>query len=227
MRRAAVAGLLAGVVIIMGRAQTTPPLTGPTDEQITLSEIEVRRLVNLLKLEPGMTIADVGAGLGAWAMRFAQWTGPSGRVYATDIDEEVLGILPFVFARERLSNVTVIKGAMASTNLPAGCCDAILMRNVYHYLTDPDAMNRSFSAALKPGGRLAIVDYPTRPNSPLPPGVPANRRGTGIPPEIVEMEVGAVLAHVTTVPNWSPGAVPDWLPKNILPPFVVIFEKEK
>ena len=227
MRRAVVACLLAGVVGMVGRAQTPPRLTGPTDEQITLSDIEVRRLVSLLKLEPGMTIADVGAGLGAWATRFAQWTGPSGRVYATEIDDEMLAILPSVFARERLSNVTVIKGAIASTNLPAGCCDAILTRNVYHYLTDPEAMNRSFATALKGGGRLAIVDYPTRPNSPILPGVPANRGGVGIAPEIVESEVGAVLKHVTTVTNWSPEAVPDWVPKTIAPPFVVVFEKAR
>ena len=227
MRGVVVGCFLAAVMVIAGGAQTPPRLTGPTDEQIMLADIEVRRLASLLKLEPGMKIADVGAGLGAWAMRFAQWTGPSGHVYATELDEEMLALLPSVFARERLANVTVVKGAIASTNLPASCCDAILTRNVYHYLTDPGAMNRSFAAALKRGGRLAIVDFPTRPNSPLPQGVPADRGGTGIQPEIVEREVGAVLAHVTTVPNWAPEGVPDWVPKSILPPFVAIFEKEK
>jgi len=216
-----------GLMAVASRAQTPVQLTGPTDEQIKLSDIEVGRLVNLLKLQPGMTIADVGAGLGAWAMRFARWTGTSGRVYATEISDEVLPILRSVVAREGLSNVTVLIGANDSTNLPGECCDAILTRNVYHYLTEPAAMNRSFAAALKPGGRLAVVDFPPRPNTTPPPGVLANRGGQGVPPEVVEAEVGVVLRHVTTVPNWAPEGVPDWVPKTVAPPFVAIFEKAK
>lgn len=227
MRRLAIALLLAGIMVVPGRTQTPAVLSGPTDDQIKLSDVEVRRLVPLLRLEPGMSIADVGAGLGAWAVRFAQWTGTSGRVFATDIGEEQLTILRTVVAKGALSNVMVIKGAADSTNLPAGCCDAILMRNVFHYVTEPAAMIRSLAASLKPGGRLAIVDFPPRPNSTLPAGVPANRGGNGVPPEIVESEVGAVLTHVTTVPNWSPESVPDWVPKEIAPPFVAIFEKAK
>ena len=81
-----------------------------------------------------MTVADVGAGFGAWTLGFSRWTGPAGGVYATDIAEEALAVLRAVVAREGLSNVTVIVGAATSTNLPAACCDAILVRNVYHYL---------------------------------------------------------------------------------------------
>jgi ubiquinone/menaquinone biosynthesis C-methylase UbiE len=214
-------------MVVAGRAQTPVQPKGPTDDQIKLADVEVRRLVNLLRLEPGMIVADVGAGLGAWAMRFARWTGTSGHVYATEISEEALATLPAVVAREGLSNVTVLNGATDSTNLPAECCDAILTRNVYHYLTEPAAMIRSFAAALKPGGRLAVVDFPPRPQTTPPPGVPANRGGLGVPPEIVETEVGVLLRHVTTVPNWAPEGVPDWVPKEIAPPFVAIFEKAK
>ena len=227
MRRVVTTWLLTGLILAAGRAQTPVQLTGPTDEQIKLAEIEVGRLVKLLQLDPGMRIADVGAGLGAWAFRFAQWTGPAGHVYATELDEVPLGILRSVVAREALSNVTVLKGAIDSTNLPAGCCDAILTRNVFHYFTEPAAMIRSFAAALKPGGHLAVVDFPPRPKTTPSPGVPANRGGQGVPPEIVESEVGVVLRHVTTVPNWAPEGVPDWVPKNIAPPFVAIFEKAK
>lgn len=223
----AAALLLAGLAIVPARGQSPPVLLGPTDEQITLSEIEVGRLAPLLRLEPGMAIADVGAGLGAWAWRFAQRTGPSGRVYATDIDERTLTALRLFVARDKLSNVTVLAGATASTNLPSGCCDAILLRNVFHYFTEPAAMIRSLAAALKPGGRLAIVDYPPRPNTTVPAGVPANRGGVGIPPDVVEREIGALLRHVTTVPNWAPEGVPDWLPKEVAPPYVVIFEKTR
>jgi ubiquinone/menaquinone biosynthesis C-methylase UbiE len=227
MRRLAIAVLLTGVIAAPGRTQTPASLSGPTDDQIKLADVEVRRLVPLLRLEPGMSIADVGAGLGAWSVRFAHWTGTSGRVYATEIAEEPLAILRTVVAKGALSNVTVIRGAAGSTNLPDACCNAILMRNVFHYVTEPASMIRSLAASLKPGGRLAIVDFPPRPNSTVPAGVPANRGGNGVPPAVVESEIGAVLRHVTTVPNWSPESVPDWVPKEIAPPFVAIFEKAK
>jgi SAM-dependent methyltransferase len=148
-------------------------------------------------------------------------------VYATEISEEALATLRALVAREKLSNMTVIVGAADSTNLPAACCDAILVRNVYHYFTEPEAMVRSFAAALRPGGRLAVVDFPPRPKSPLPTGVPANRKGTGIPPEILEREVGVLLRHVTTVPNWSPEATPPGIPLELGRPYVTIFEKAK
>jgi SAM-dependent methyltransferase len=185
MRCVVLALLFAGCVVVPGRVQPFAQLQlqRPTDEQIKIADIEVSRLVKLLRLEPGMRVADVGAGLGAWTLRFSQWTGATGHVYATDIGEEQLAALRALVAREALSNVTVMMGAADSTKLPAACCDAILVRNVYHYFTQPAAMVRSFAASLKPGGRLAVVDFSPRPNSTVPAGVPANRGGTGVPPE--------------------------------------------
>jgi precorrin-6B methylase 2 len=76
----------------------------------------------LFELKPGMTVADVGAGFGAWTVQFAKLVGPSGRVYATDIGEKQLAALQDYAKREGLANVTVIEGAVNSTNLPAPCC---------------------------------------------------------------------------------------------------------
>jgi precorrin-6B methylase 2 len=103
--------------------------TGLTDGQIKTAEAEVPQLVTLLELKPGMTVADVGAGFGAWTTRFASWIGPNGRVYATDLGAPQLTALRETVQRERLANVTVIEGAAGSTNLPALCCDAILVRD--------------------------------------------------------------------------------------------------
>jgi SAM-dependent methyltransferase len=228
MRCIVLALLLAGFVFVPSRVQPfAQQVERPTDEQIRITAIEVPRLVQLLRLEPGMRVADVGAGLGAWTLRFSQWTGASGHVYATDIGDVQLASLRALVARDALSNVTVLMGAADSTNLPAACCDAILVRNVYHYVTQPAAMVRSFSSSLKPGGRLAVVDFPPRPNSVVPPGVPANRGGNGVPPEIVEREIGVLLRHVTTIPNWSPESVPPGIPLEIGRPYVAIFEKTK
>jgi SAM-dependent methyltransferase len=192
--------------------------TGLTDAQQKSAETEVPRLMQILELQPGMTIADVGAGFGAWTTRFSRALGPKGRVFAIDIGAQQLAFLRDWVKKESLTNVTVIEGAAGSTNLPALCCDAILIRDAYHHLTQPDDIVRSFAAALKPGGRLAVVDFPPRPDSEIPAGVPANRRGHGVPPEIVQKEAGAVLTYVRTIPDWAPDSQPASL-------FLVLFRK--
>ena len=192
--------------------------TGLTDAQQKSAEAEVPRLMQILELKPGMTIADVGAGFGAWTTRFSRALGPKGRVFAIDIGAQQLAFLRDWVKKESLTNVTAIEGAAGSTNLPALCCDAILIRDAYHHLTQPDDIVRSFAAALKPGGRLAVVDFPPRPDSEIPAGVPANRRGHGVPPEIVQKEAGAVLTYVRTIPGWAPDSQPASL-------FLVLFRK--
>lgn len=206
--------LLAGVLLFVPVDAQQSQLT---QGQIKAAELEVPELVKLLTLEPGMTVADVGAGFGAWTMRFAKVLGDSGRVYATDIGAAQLAALRDYTKKEGLTNVTVIEGATDSSNLPAACCDAILIRDAYHHFTQPEALVKSFAAALKPGGRLAVVDFPPRPKSTVPAGVPADRGGHGVPPEVVEREVGAVLTHVQTIPKW--GSDPASL-------FLVLFRKQ-
>lgn len=192
--------------------------TGLTEGQIKAAEIELPELVKLLELKPGMTVADVGAGFGAWTVRFAQAVGRSGHVYATDIGAAQLAALRDAAKRDGLTNVTIIEGRVATTNLPAACCDAILIRDAYHHLTEPAAIVKSLAAALKPGGRLAVIDFPPRPNSDVPSGVPADRLGHGVPPEVVEREVGGVLTHVRTISTWAPGSQPASL-------YLVLFRK--
>lgn len=205
---------LASLFLARGLAQQT----ALTSEQLKSAEIEVPRLVQVLELEPGMTVADVGAGFGAWTMAFSRWLGPSGRVYASDIGAAQLTALRESVKRERLNNVTVVEAGVNTTNLPPLCCDAILVRDAYHHFTSPDDIVKGLAASLKPGGRLAVIDFPPRPNSDVPAGVRANRRGHGVPTEIVQQEVGAVLTHVRTVPDWSPESQPASL-------FLLLFRK--
>ena len=187
-----------------------------TDAQVVAAALAVPQLVKLLELKPGMTVADVGAGFGAWTMEFAKAVGPSGRVYASDIGTPQLAALRE--AAKRHTNVTVVEGAAQTTNLPANCCDAILIRDAYHHLTEPAAIIKSMAAALKQGGRLAVIDFPPRPKSEVPSGVPADRLGHGVPPEVVVREVGAALAHVRTIGTWTPQSQPASL-------FLVLFRK--
>jgi precorrin-6B methylase 2 len=208
---------VAGAVLAI-LANVVAQQTGLTEAQIKQADLEVPQLVELLELKPGMVVADVGAGFGAWTMRFSRWIGPTGRVYATDIGPDQLAALRGAVERERLTNVTVVQGAVDSTNLPASCCDAILIRDAYHHLTQPADIVRSFAAALKPGGRLAVIDFPPRENSEVPSGVPANRGGHGVPLEVVISEVGAALSHVRTIPTWAAPSQPPSL-------FLVLFRK--
>ncbi len=206
-------GLVLLIVCDLGAQQTAL-----TEAQLKAAEVEVPQLVELLELKPGMTVADVGAGFGAWTMRFSRSIGPQGRVYATDLGAAQLAALRDVVKRDQLANVTVLEGATENTNLPALCCDAILVRDAYHHFTQPDEMIRSLAASLKPGGRLAVIDFPPRANSEVPSGVRANRGGHGVPPEVVQAEVGAVLKHVRTIQTWAPDSQPASL-------YLVLFRK--
>ena len=146
---------LALVLMLPAAAQQT----ALTDAHLRSAEIELPELRTLLELKPGMTVADVGAGFGAWTMAFAREVGPKGRVYASDIGAPQLTALRELVKKEGLNNVTVIEAAVNATNLPAGCCDAILLRDSYHHLTQPQEVVPSLaqgvlltSVVIHPGG---------------------------------------------------------------------------
>jgi ubiquinone/menaquinone biosynthesis C-methylase UbiE len=120
---------------------------------------EVQRLAAWLEIQPGSRVADLGAGDGTFAIALARRVGSSGHVYATELDDERLADIRQTATAARLSNVTVIKGAVSQTNLPEACCDALFSRMVYHHLTDPAAINADILRALRPGGRLLIIDF--------------------------------------------------------------------
>ena len=149
---------------------------------------EAATLMEALELKPGMTAADVGAGDGKMTVILAQRLGPSGRMYSTELEPEELRAATAGFA-----NVAVIQAGEQQTNLPAECCDAIVMRMVYHHITNPAAMNASLFQALRPGGRLAVIDFSPRFWAfwlPRPGGVPEDRGGHGMPPAALVEELG-------------------------------------
>lgn len=115
--------------------------------------------VRLLGLKPGMAVADIGAGSGYYTERMARAVGPSGKVYANDIQPGMLQILTRRVKERGLKNVEAVLGAIDDPQLPAGCCDLILMVDVYHEFSAPQAMIRKLRAALKHGGRLVLLEY--------------------------------------------------------------------
>ncbi len=130
---------------------------------------DAARLVTALELDTGQTVADIGAGRGQLTVALAREVGPSGRVYATELDADRLGDIRQAADAAGLENVSVIEAHAARTNLPERCCDALVLRRVYHHFDDPQVMNASMRQSLKPGGFLAVLDFePDSAESPDP-----------------------------------------------------------
>jgi precorrin-6B methylase 2 len=122
-------------------------------------------LVDVLQLKAGSVVAEIGAGSGELTIAIAKHVGPTGRVLTSELGAERVGRLQQAIERAGVANVDVVEGREADANLPDACCDAIFMRNVYHHFSGPPAMNASFLRALKPGGRIAVIDFPPRNNA--------------------------------------------------------------
>ncbi|MGC2388128.1 MAG: methyltransferase domain-containing protein, partial [Candidatus Acidiferrum sp.] len=140
---------------------------------------EIPQLASLMGWKPGTVVADIGAGDGSYTFAAVEQVGPTGRVFATEISQEKLKALRTEVERRNLQNVTVIESGEAETNLPAACCDAIFLRRVYHHLTKPLEFDASVLASLRPGGKLAIIDFPPHPEYGRVEGVPKDREGHG------------------------------------------------
>jgi predicted methyltransferase len=170
---------------------------------------ETARLAALLGLEPDAHVADVGAGAGAFTIAFASTIVPRGQLLATEIDEKAVASLRAKAIAAGLRNVTVVQARADTTSLPRACCDAAFLRGVYHHITRPAETGISLFDALRPGGRLAIIDFepswflstffPVR-------DVPQNRGGHGIPPAVVVAEVEAAgLRLLERHDDWTRG----------------------
>ncbi len=171
---------------------------------------EMSRLKEVLALESGKVVADVGAGKGELTLALARQVGAKGRVFSTDIDPERVQRLRAAVLGAKLDHVTVLQGQGSETGLPPACCDAIVLRRVYHHLTDPPGINASLQRALRPGGVLAVIDFP--------PPFFASRGSLGVPADDVTSEVtrsGFVLLRV----------MDDWPGRGPLGSYCALFRK--
>jgi len=165
---------------------------------------EIGRLAKLMDWKPGDVVADIGAGDGSYSFAAAERVGAAGRVYATEIDGQKLKELRAEVQKQKLLNVTVVESKEADTNLPSACCNVIFLRRVYHHLTKPAEFDANIVRSLKPGGRLAIIDFPPRPGLGEVKGVPSNRSGHGIPQKVLIEEITAAgLQLEKTVDDWA------------------------
>ncbi len=183
---------------------------------------EVDRLASALALAPGSVVADIGAGDGRFSVALAKRVGPTGRVYATEIDPKNLEKIRTAVRKAGLENVIVLQAGASETGLPAACCNAILMRGVYHHLTEPSQIDASVFEALRPGGLFAVIDFPPsiwlKPFTPK--GIPKNRGGHGIEtPILIEEVKGAGFELAGVERDWPTG----WFTSQ----YCVVFRKPK
>jgi ubiquinone/menaquinone biosynthesis C-methylase UbiE len=123
------------------------------------AEEQPRRALQIMQIAPGMTVADIGAGSGYFTERLARLVGPGGRVFATDIQQGMIDLLKRRLIGQKIQNVTVILSEPSNPQLPAGTIDLALMVDVYHELGNPQTMLGHIRTALKPDGRLVLVEY--------------------------------------------------------------------
>jgi cyclopropane fatty-acyl-phospholipid synthase-like methyltransferase len=137
-------------------------------------------VIQALKLAPGATVADIGSGTGYFSVRFAHRL-PQGRVYGVDLEPDMVKYLAARAKKEGLANLTSVAGAPADPRLPAPV-DLVVLVDVYHHIDNREGYFRKLRGSIKPGGRIAIIDF--RADSPM--GPPKNAR---IAPERVKAEL--------------------------------------
>jgi ubiquinone/menaquinone biosynthesis C-methylase UbiE len=123
------------------------------------SEEHPEAALDALKIKPGMTVADVGAGTGYMSLRLARRVGSTGKVYAEDIQPEMLRLLKQNEDQAQVTNIENVLGSESDPRLPAQKIDLILLVDVYHELSQPQKMLERFKDALKPNGRLVLLEY--------------------------------------------------------------------
>ncbi len=164
--------------------------------------------VDALQVKPGQVTADIGAGTGVFTFLLSEKVGAKGRVMAVDIQPEMLEILGRRIKEREVSNVEVIRGEERDPKLPAGSLDLVIMVDVYHEFAYPWEMMQAICRGLRPGGRVAFVEYRAE-----DPSVPIKRLHK-MSEEQVKLEMGPQpLRWVKTI---------DVLPRQ----HVIIFEKD-
>jgi SAM-dependent methyltransferase len=146
-------------------------------------KLHVDRVMDLLDIEPGKSVADVGAGSGWFTVRAAARVGSSGQVYAEDINPEAIDYIKNRAAKGNLANVHTILGEESDTKLPGSSVDAVLILKTYHEFAHPIPLMKQLRASLRPGAKIGIIDR--------------NGNGTdhGVMPDIVEREMAQAGYH--------------------------------
>jgi len=141
--------------------KTSPPYTGDLsifEYNDRDKKLHVERVMDILSIVPGKTVADIGAGSGWFSVRAARRVTPSGLVYAVDINSEAIQYIQQRAQREGIGNIRVIRSKPDDPLLPAESIDAVLLLKTYHEVAEPVTLLRNLRKALRPNARLGIID---------------------------------------------------------------------
>jgi len=141
--------------------KTSEPYTGDLsifDSPGRDERLQINRVMDLLGITPGKSVADIGAGSGWFTVRAARRVGAGGVVYAVDINPESIRYVEDRAQKEKLHNVKTILGKADDPLLPAGAVDAVLLLKTYHEVAEPVALLRNLRAALRSGAKVGIID---------------------------------------------------------------------
>jgi ubiquinone/menaquinone biosynthesis C-methylase UbiE len=163
-------------------------------------------VIQALALKPDAAVADIGAGTGYFAMRLSHMVG-EGRVYAVDLEPKMVAYLAERAKKEGLKNLRAVQGTPNDARLPAKV-DLVLLVDVYHHIEKREAYFRKLAASLKPGARIAVIDF----NATSKVGPPVSERMT---PEQLSAEMAAAGYRVA--------ASHDFLPNQ----YFIVFERSK
>ncbi len=146
-------------------------------------------LIEVLNIQEGSVVAEIGAGDGSLTLALAQHVGSNGHIYSSELGADSVQYLQDAVDSASASNVSVVEGHPDRTNFPQKCCNALFMRRVYHHFKDPSEMNQSILESLKPGGRLAIIDFTPRSTESTDPDDRATGQHHGVTVETVVKEL--------------------------------------
>jgi len=121
-------------------------------------KLQVNRVMDLLEIAPGKSVADIGAGSGWFTVRAARRVTNAGRVYAADINPEAVRHIGKRAIKEKLANITAIESKPEDPLLPGGSVDAVLLLKTYHEVQDPVELLKNLRPALRPGAKVGIID---------------------------------------------------------------------
>ena len=190
--------------------QAAPPATHPTSTPYTgdLSIFEdpnrdkllqTNRVLDVLHLHTGSTLGDIGAGGGWFSVRAAKRVGPSGHVFAEDINPHAVDSIRDRAGREHLPQITPLLGTPDDPRLPADSLDAVVMLRVYHEIAHTDLLLPVVRQALKTGGRFGVIDHP------------GNGADHGINPDVVRAEVEHAGLHFVGQYDFTKGDQNDYM----------------
>jgi ubiquinone/menaquinone biosynthesis C-methylase UbiE len=129
------------------------------DRPERIEEEQPDRALDVLKIAKGAVVADVGSGSGYITAKIATRVGATGRVFAVDIQPEMLRLLGVRLQKNNITNVTPVLGEVDDPKLPPGALDLEVLVDVYHEFSAPQTMLRHLREALKPDGRIVLLEY--------------------------------------------------------------------